>query len=433
MNILVIGSGGREHALVWKIRQSSQVEKIYCAPGNGGMASLAECVNIAATDIDALLAFAKDKKIDLTVVGPEAPLVAGIVDQFENEGLMIFGPGRAAAQLEGSKVFAKEFMHRQGIPTAAFEVFETLDEAKQFLDEAEVEYPLVVKADGLAGGKGVIICKDRAAADKALQDILGDRIFAEAGGQVVIEEFLAGEEVSILAISDGEQYVVLETSQDHKRIFDDDLGPNTGGMGAYSPAPIVDAPMAQRIREEIIEPTIQGMRAEGIPFKGVLYAGLMITVNGPLVLEYNVRFGDPEAQAVLPRLKNDLVELMYASCEGQLNDCVLSWDKRDCVCVVISAGGYPGSYETGFPIHGLTEAATLPETVVFHAGTKLEGEQIVSAGGRVLGVTAWADNIELAIEKVYQVVEKIHFEHCFFRRDIGMKALRKMHTTNRRA
>lgn len=432
MKILVVGSGGREHALVWKIRQSPQVEKVYCAPGNGGIAALAECVDIPVNDIDGLLMFATDNGIDLTVVGPEAPLVAGIVDAFELQGLMIFGPTAKAAQLEGSKVFAKEFMHRQGIPTAAFEVFETLEDATQFLDEAELDYPLVVKADGLAAGKGVIICKDREATDKALQEIMGDRIFSEAGNQVVIEECLVGEEVSILAISDGDNFVLLDTSQDHKRIFDDDLGPNTGGMGAYSPAPIVDAAMAKRIQEEIIEPTIQGMKQEGISFKGVLYAGLMITVNGPLVLEYNVRFGDPETQAVLPRLKNDIVELMYASCEGQLNDLHLSWDSRDCVCVVMSAGGYPGEYETGYVVTGLVETEACADTFIFHAGTRLDKDSIVTSGGRVLGVTALGDNIEMAIENVYQAVEKIHFDHCFFRRDIGMKALRKMHTANRR-
>lgn len=432
MKILVVGSGGREHALVWKIRQSQQVEKVYCAPGNGGIAALAECVDIHAEDIGGLLAFAKEQRIDLTVVGPEAPLVEGIVDVFQAEGLMIFGPGREAARLEGSKVFAKEFMRRQGIPTAAFEVFDSLEAARQFLDEAEVEYPLVVKADGLAAGKGVMVCKDRAATDKALQEIMGDKIFKEAGSQVVIEKCLVGEEVSILAISDGDNYVLLETSQDHKRIFDDDLGPNTGGMGAYSPAPIVDAALAEKIREEIIGPTIEGMNAEGVPFKGVLYAGLMVTVNGPLVLEYNVRFGDPEAQAVLPRLKNDIVELMYASCEGQLNDLKLSWDSRDCVCVVMSSGGYPGACEKGFVITGIEKAEALSDTFVFHAGTEVKDGQIRTSGGRVLGVTALGENIELAIEKVYLAVEKINFEHGFFRRDIGAKALRKMNTTNRR-
>jgi phosphoribosylamine--glycine ligase len=433
MKILVVGSGGREHALVWKIRQSPQVEKVYCAPGNGGIAALAECVDIQAADIGGLLAFAKGQGIDLTVVGPEAPLVEGIVDVFRAEGLMIFGPGREAARLEGSKVFAKEFMHRQGIPTAAFEVFDSLEEARQFLDEAEVDYPLVVKADGLAAGKGVVICKDRAAADKALQEIMGDKIFKEAGNQVVIEECLVGEEVSILAISDGENYVLLETSQDHKRIFDDDLGPNTGGMGAYSPAPIVDAVLAEKIREDIIGPTIEGMKTEGVPFKGVLYAGLMITVNGPLVLEYNVRFGDPEAQAVLPRLKNDIVELMYASCEGQLNDLRLSWDKRDCVCVVMSSGGYPGACETGFVITGIEEAEALPDTFIFHSGTEIKDGPVKTSGGRVLGVTALGETVEMAIERAYQAVEKIKFEHGFFRRDIGAKALRKMNTANRRS
>jgi len=420
MKILVIGSGGREHVLTWKIKQSPVVSEIFCAPGNGGMASIATCVDIKADDLDGLVDFAKKKKIDLTVVGPEAPLVDGIVDLFQEHGLTVFGPSRQAAQLEGSKIFAKEFMQRHDIPTARFEVFETIEGARAYVSQAA--YPLVIKADGLAAGKGVVICASVAEAEEALNQIMRQRIFKEAGNRVVIEDCLEGEEASILAISDGKNYVILDSSQDHKRIFDDDLGPNTGGMGAYSPAPLINRMILKQVETRVIEPTIIGMLRDGIPFRGVLYAGLMITARGPQVLEFNVRFGDPETQAVLPRLKGDLVKILMAACEGQLDSVSLDWDPRACVCVVMSSGGYPGKYEKGFPITGLDEVDN-PDVVVFHAGTALRGNEVVTAGGRVLGVTGLGATIEQAIKTTYDVVDAISFNRCFFRRDIGAKAL----------
>jgi len=425
VNILIIGSGGREHVLAWKIKQSSMVDKIYCAPGNGGIAEIAECIDINGGAIPSLVEFAKEKKIDLTVVGPEAPLVAGIVDAFEKEGLKVFGPNRQAAQLEGSKVFAKEFMARNQIPTANFQAFDNIDVARKFL--ATVHFPVVVKADGLAAGKGVIICKDIADAEKALNQIMREKVFQEAGHKVVVEECLVGEEASILAISDGENYCLLDTSQDHKRIFDDDLGPNTGGMGAYSPAPVVTQGLFKEIEVRVIGPVIRGMKNEGMPFKGVLYAGVMLTEDGPKVLEFNARFGDPEAQAVLPRMSNDIVELMLASCEGRLNEVHMKWDPRACVCVVMSSGGYPGKYKIGDEIKGLEKVKAASEGIVFHAGTKMDNEKVVTSGGRVLGVTNFGMDIEQAIKNAYETVEKISFDRCFFRRDIGAKAVKHLH------
>ncbi len=433
MKILIIGSGGREHALAWKIKKSPAVKELYCAPGNGGIASIAHCVAIDPNDIEGLAAFAQEEKIGLTVVGPEVPLVAGIVDAFEEKGLTIFGPNRNAARLEGSKVFAKEFMQKFGIPTAPFKVFEDINEAMEFLAVAPV--PLVIKADGLASGKGVIVCEKIQEARDAVQQIMGQKIFKEAGSRIVIEEYLFGEEASILAISDGRNYMILDSSQDHKRIFDDDLGPNTGGMGAYSPAPVITEEMLRKIGMQIMEPTIRGMHKQGAPFKGVLYAGLMITDDGPMVLEFNVRFGDPEAQAVLPRMKNDLVDVLQASCSGRLDKIKMEWDKRSCVCVVMSSGGYPGDYTIGKEIKGL-DTVKESQIIVFHAGTKKEGSTIVTAGGRVLGVTSLGNDIEQAIARVYKAVEKIKFDRCFFRRDIGAKALKHLHpspqTTMRR-
>ena len=422
MKILIIGSGGREHVLAWKIKQSPLVKEIYCAPGNGGISKIAECVDISADDIPALIRFASEKEIDLTVVGPEAPLVAGIVDAFEREKLKVFGPSKEAAQLEGSKVFAKEFMYEWNIPTAGFQKFCIIEEAKEYL--RQVMFPVVVKADGLAAGKGVIICRDFIEAEKAVDEIMAERIFQEAGNQIIIEECLEGEEVSILAISDGDHYCLLDSSQDHKRIFDDDVGPNTGGMGAYSPAPILTEKLYKTIENRIIDPVIRGMQKSGTPFKGVLYAGLMITFDGPMVLEFNVRFGDPETQAILPRMKSDIVELMLASCDGQVGNVKLEWDKRSCVCVVMSSGGYPDEYEKGKEISGLKDAEKIKDTVVFHAGTKKEDGKIVTSGGRVLGVTSLGNGIETAIEQVYNAVDKINFERCFFRRDIGAKAFK---------
>ena len=422
MKILIIGSGGREHVLAWKIKQSPLVKEIYCAPGNGGISKIAECVDISTDDIPALIRFASEKEIDLTVVGPEAPLVAGIVDAFERKKLKVFGPSKEAAQLEGSKVFAKEFMYEWNIPTAGFQKFCIIEEAKEYL--RQVMFPVVVKADGLAAGKGVIICRDFIEAEKAVDEIMAERIFQEAGNQIIIEECLEGEEVSILAISDGDHYCLLDSSQDHKRIFDDDVGPNTGGMGAYSPALILTEKLYKTIENRIIDPVIRGMQKSGTPFKGVLYAGLMITFDGPMVLEFNVRFGDPETQAILPRMKSDIVELMLASCDGQVGNVKLEWDKRSCVCVVMSSGGYPGEYEKGKEISGLKDAEKIKDTVVFHAGTKKEDGKIVTSGGRVLGVTSLGNGIEKAIEQVYNAVDKINFERCFFRRDIGAKAFK---------
>lgn len=424
MKILVIGSGGREHTLVWKIAQSKLANKIYAAPGNGGIAELAECVDIKADDIDGLLNFAIKNKIDLTVVGPEAPLVSGIVDKLQKKGLKVFGPSENAAQLEGSKVFAKEFMARHKIPTAKFKVFDDSLDAKDYINE--VGAPLVVKADGLAAGKGVIICKSEAEAEAAIDLIMEKRVFKDAGNRVVIEECLEGEEASILVISDGKNFVTLESSQDHKRIFDNDEGPNTGGMGAYSPAPVVTNDLLDKIKKEVCLPTIKGMSSEGNVFKGVLYAGLMITKDGPMVLEYNVRFGDPETQAILPRLKSDLVEIIIASLNGKLDKFKLQWDSRACVCIVMASGGYPGSYEKGKVISGLDKAKDMKDVIVFHAGTKLENGQVLTSGGRVLGVTGLGDGIKAAIDNTYKAVDKIKFDKAHFRKDIGLKAIRRM-------
>ena len=429
MKILVIGSGGREHALVWKIRQNPKVKEIFCAPGNGGICDIAQCVDIPVDDLEGLLKFAQKNKIDLTVVGPESPLASGIVDLFEKKNLKIFGPRKDAAQLEGSKVFAKEFMKRHEIPTAGFRSFESLTEAQTFIKKER--FPLVVKADGLAGGKGVVICNSLKEAEAALLDIMDKKIFKEAGKKVVIEEYLKGEEASILAVSDGVDFVMLDSSQDHKRIFDGDIGPNTGGMGAYSPAPIITQSLKREIGTTIIKPVIDGMRKEGKPFKGILYAGLMIADDWPRVLEFNVRFGDPETQVLLPRLKNDLVDLMFASCSGQLKGTRLQWDSRSSVCVVMSSRGYPGEYEKGKEITGLNQVKD-SQTIVFHAGTKREGNKILSWGGRVLSVTSLGDEIEEAIERVYAYTDKIKFDGCFFRRDIALKALKGRDTGIRR-
>jgi len=431
MNVLVVGSGGREHVLVWKLSQSPDVDKVFCAPGNGGIAEVAECVDISVNDIGGLVRFAKDNAVDMTVVGPEAPLVAGIADEFKSENLKVFGPDKFCAQLEGSKVFAKEFMQRHRIPTAGFEAFESVEAAKSYAEQAA--YPLVIKADGLAAGKGVFVCENKGEALTALGQIMEEKVFAEAGDKVIIEECLVGEEASILAISDGGHYVILESSQDHKRIFDDDLGPNTGGMGAYSPAPVVTESMLRKIEARVIDPAIMGMLKEGHPFKGVLYAGLMITEDGPKVLEFNVRFGDPETQVVIPRLKSDLMDLMRASVEGGLNRVRPEWDHRSCVCVVMSSGGYPGNYDKGKLIEGLDKAGLHEDAIIFHAGTQKDGGGIVTSGGRVLGVTSLGDSIQDAIARAYEAVEKISFDRCFFRRDIGAKAIAALNNNDTHA
>jgi len=429
MKVLVVGAGGREHALVWKLQRSPHVKKIFCAPGNGGISEIAQCIDIKPEDVGGLLQFALKEMVDLTIVGPEIALVAGIVDEFEKVGLRIFGPSKQAAQLEGSKVFAKEFMHRHGIPTANFKTFDNFSEAKQFL--AKIRYPAVIKADGLAAGKGVVVCQNLEEADRALDEIMVEKIYKEAGNQVVIEEFLKGEEVSILAVSDGKHFQILETSQDHKRIFDGDIGPNTGGMGAYSPAPIVSVDYLQTIATGVIAPTIRGMELEGNIFRGILYAGLMITETGINVLEFNVRFGDPEAQAIVPRLKIDLLDIIFASLEGSLDKIRIEWETRACVCVVMSSRGYPKTYEKGKEITGLDAAASVRDTIIFHAGTEKKEGKILTSGGRVLGVTSLGNDIEGAIENVYNSVEKIKFDGCFFRRDIGAKALKHMSSTRR--
>ncbi len=427
MRVLVVGSGGREHALVWKIRQSRLAKEIFCAPGNAGIAELAQCVDLEPADIPGLLKFARDHRIDFTVVGPEAPLVLGIVDEFQKEGLKIFGPSKQAARLEGSKVFAKQFMKRHKIPTGAFEVADSPLRARPFCRVLrEMASPAVIKADGLAGGKGVLIGFTMEETEEILQQVFEKKIFKEAGRQVVIEEYLRGKEASILAISDGSRFILLEASQDHKRALEHDCGPNTGGMGAYSPTPFVSPELMKEIARRIVGPTIRGMREEGCPFKGVLYIGLMITKEGPFVLEYNVRFGDPEAQAVLPRLKSDLLRVMLRSARGLLWWPYLRWDLRWCVCVVMGSQGYPEAYETGKEIKGLDLVTEKKDALVFHAGTRKSDGRILSSGGRVLGVTALGEEIKETIKNTYEAVDKIHFENRFFRRDIGSKAIEEL-------
>lgn len=422
MKILVVGSGGREHAIVWKLAQSPLADEIYCAPGNAGIADLAECVNIPADDVDTLLEFAQAEGIGLTVVGPEAPLAAGIVDKFTAAGLKIFGPSQKAAMIEGSKALAKEIMEKYNIPTAKYAAFTDKEVALAYLDANPA--PIVVKADGLAAGKGVVVAMTTAEAKEAVESMLSGNAFGEAGARVVIEEYLEGEEVSVLAFSDGKTVLPMVSAQDHKRVFDDDKGPNTGGMGAYSPAPIYTPQLAEQVVQQVLQPAVDGLRQEGRLYKGVLYAGLMLTKQGVKVLEFNARFGDPETQAVLMRLQSDLVEIMLAVIDESLHEHELSWTEDAAVCVVMASGGYPGSYAKGQPISGLEQAAELSDTVVFHAGTKFSAQQVVSDGGRVLGVTACAPSIKEAIDKAYAAVDLISWSDCFCRRDIGAKALR---------
>lgn len=421
MKVLVVGSGGREHTLVWKISQSDLVRKIYCAPGNGGIGKLAQLVDIKADDIGALADFAQKEEIDLTVVGPEAPIALGIVDMFKDRGLKIFGPSKAASMLESSKIFAKDIMTKYGIPTADFKVFSNTEKAIDFVKTAN--RPLVIKADGLCAGKGVFVCLTLEEQQKAIKAILEDKIFGAAGTSIMIEEKLEGQEASIIVVSDGDHTIAMASSQDHKRIFDNDQGPNTGGMGAFSPAPVVNTEIFEQVQKKIIMPTIQGMKEKGIPYTGVLYAGIMITSKGPKVLEFNVRFGDPETQVILPRLESDLVEIMLKTEEKKLNEFILKWDKRACVCVVIASGGYPGKYMKGKTITGLDELDEEKDIIVFHAGTKLENGQLKSSGGRVLGVTGLGDDIQLAIDKTYKALSKVKFDNMFYRNDIGKKAL----------
>jgi phosphoribosylamine--glycine ligase len=424
MKVLVVGGGGREHALVWKIAQSPKVKKIYCAPGNTGIAELATCLPINSGDINKLVEFAKKEKIDLTVVGPEDPLCKGIVDIFEKEGLKVFGANQKAVEIESSKSFAKYLMNKYRINTAAGETFTSYKKAENYIRKMGV--PIVVKADGLAAGKGVIICDTITKAIDALKLIMKTKAFGNAGNKVVVEECLTGEEASFLAFTDGKTILPLPSSQDHKAIYDNDQGPNTGGMGAYSSAPIVDRYMHKKIIEEIMMPTIRAMASEGRPYKGVLYAGLMIDKDQIKVLEFNARFGDPEAQPLLMRMKNDIVPIMEATIEGTLDKCKLEIDDRAAVCVVMASKGYPGSYKKGMPISGLKDIKKMKDVVVFHAGTAEKEKKVVANGGRVLGVTALGDSVKKAISRVYSCVSRITWDGVYYRKDIGQKALKRI-------
>jgi phosphoribosylamine--glycine ligase len=416
LKVLIIGSGGREHALAWKIAQSHEVDEIYCAPGNGGISEIGRCVDIKATDIDGVVNFAKQNAIDLTVVAPDDPLAMGTVDALEAAGCRAFGPYRNAAAIEASKAFAKQLMYKYNIPTAEYEVFDDYEKAVAYVEKCPV--PIVIKADGLALGKGVTVAMDRQEAQAALKSIMLDKVFKEAGSRVVIEQHLTGHEVSVLAFSDGKTVVPMISAQDHKRAYDGNKGPNTGGMGAIAPSPYYTPDVKQRVEQEIIYPTIAAMAAEGRPFKGVLYFGLMLTDDGPKVLEYNARFGDPEAQAVLPLLRSDLVGIMEAIIDQRLDEVKVEWYDKAAACVVLASGGYPVHYTTGYPIMGLDDIDD-PDVMVFHAGTKKEGNTYYTAGGRVLGVTAVADNLGAALSKAYESVQKIKFKDMHYRKDIG--------------
>ena len=417
MKVLVIGGGGREHAIVWKLSQSPRITKLYCAPGKGGLASLTQCVDIKATDIDGILAFAIEQKIDLTVVAPDDPLAMGLVDKLQKNGLRAFGPTQKAAIIESSKVFSKELMKKYKIPTPEYQSFQKYDDAIAFLDK--ISFPVVIKADGLALGKGVIIALTREEAEKALADMLLDKKFGEAGKLVLIEEYITGPEVSILAFTDGKTVIPMVSSQDHKRAYDNDEGPNTGGMGAFSPSPHYTPEVAKYAEENIIVPTIRAMAEEDRIFQGVLYFGLMLTSSGPKVLEYNARFGDPETQVVLPRLQTDLVDIMEAIIDKKLDEIEIHWDDRAAVCVVLASEGYPGSYEKGVPIEIKEDK---PDILLFHAGTRKVEQGFVTNGGRVLGITALGRDLEDAVESVYHNIESVYFEGMHYRRDIGKKA-----------
>jgi phosphoribosylamine--glycine ligase len=424
MKVLVIGSGGREATLVWKLSKSSQVDKIYSAPGNGGISKLAECIDIKADAVADLAEFTEKHSIDVTIVGPEAPLAKGMADTFQKHGLRIFGPTKLAAEIEVSKVFAKDLMKKYNIPTAKFESFSDYDKALDYLHEHGA--PIVVKADGLAAGKGVIPCTDKETAEQAIKNIMVDKQFGAAGEKIVLEEYLEGEEVSILAFTDGENILPLVSSQDHKRIFDNDQGPNTGGMGAYSPAPVYTPDLDRRVFDEILARAVQAMNREGRQYQGILYAGLMITSTGPQVVEFNCRFGDPELQAVLPRMKTDIMIPINAVLNENLNEVVLDWRPEAALCVVMASGGYPGKYETGKLISGLEQFAGSEDVLIFHAGTKRLDDQLVTSGGRVLGVTAFGRDIKSAIDNSYAAVSKISFENAYYRKDIGYRALSRI-------
>lgn len=426
MQILLIGSGGREHALAWKLAQSGQVEKIFAAPGNPGIAAVekCECVELNLNDLDSVADFSEEHGIDLTVVGPEATLVAGIADVFAARGLAVFGPSKAAAELEGSKAFAKNLMAKYNIPTAFFKVCEDLETAKAYVKEKGA--PIVIKADGLAAGKGVVVAMTEAEAYEAIDEMMGEQHkFGGAGARVVIEEFMQGEEASLLAFTDGEHIVPMIASQDHKRAFDGDKGPNTGGMGTYAPAPVLTDILRLRAVEKILKPVVAAMKAEGRTYKGCLYAGLMVCGDEVKVVEFNCRFGDPETQVVLPLLDGDLAEIMLACATGGLDKVSIGWHDKAAVCVVLASGGYPEHYPQGYPISGLDEAGKLPETVVFHAGTKISDGSVVTAGGRVLGVTAVGKDIADAQERAYKAASVISFKDMQYRKDIAWRALKK--------
>jgi phosphoribosylamine--glycine ligase len=427
MKVLVVGGGGREHTLVWKIAESPKVDMIYCAPGNAGVPDCmvkgvkAENLPVQADDIDELLKVVKEKEIGLTVIGPEVPLTMGLADRLEKEGMKVFGPTQAGAELEGSKAFSKELMKKYGIPTADFEKFTSAEEARAYVKK--IDAPVVIKADGLAAGKGVILCEKLEEAEEAIKLIMDDKAFGDAGDVLVVEEFLRGEEASFLAFTDGETVLPMVSSQDHKAIYDGDKGPNTGGMGAYSPAPVVTDEMFEKAMKEVMIPTVEAMKKEGRPYKGVLYAGLMIKDGEAKVLEFNCRFGDPECQPLLFRMKSDLVEIMEAVADGKLSEKTIEWDEKPAVCVVMAAGGYPGNYKKGHEISGIQDANALEDTYVFHAGTSDKDGKTVTAGGRVLGVTARGQDIEKAIKAAYKAVDKISWEGAYCRKDIGKKAL----------
>ncbi len=423
MKVLVVGSGGREHALCWAIAKSSKLSKLYCAPGNAGIADVAECLDIGGEDVDGVVSFAKDNAIDLVVVGPEAPLVLGMVDKLEEAGIKAFGPSAAAAVLEGSKGFMKDMCAKAGVPTAAYGRFTDAEKAKEFIRENGA--PIVVKTDGLAAGKGVIICQNTEAAERAVDDMMGDKIFGDAGNEIVIEDFLTGEECSFFALVDGERAVPLAAAQDHKAAYDGDKGPNTGGMGAYSPTPIATPEICDKIMETAITPLIKTMAAEGCPYKGVLFCGLMVENGVPTVLEYNIRFGDPECQVLMMRWKSDVLEALQAAAEGRLDDIQLDWHDETAMVVVMAAEGYPGSYEKGTEIKNITTANEVENAFVFHAGTKADNDKVLAVGGRVLGVTGRGKSVSEAQATTYQAVDAIDWPQGFCRRDIGWRALER--------
>ena len=418
MKILVVGSGGREHAIVRKLKESSQVEAVYCAPGNGGISRDAECFPVNAMDKEGMLSLAKEKAVDLVFVAPDDPLAAGMVDFLEAAGIPCFGPNAAAAEIEASKVFSKNLMKKYGIPTAGYEVFSDPAQALDYI-KAQGKYPAVIKADGLALGKGVVIAQNEEEAKAALHSIMEDKIFGDSGTQVVVEEFLTGPEVSVLAFTDGKTLCPMVSSMDHKRAYDGDKGPNTGGMGTISPNPFYSDEVAKECMEKIFQPTVAAMNAEGRPFKGCLYFGLMLTPDGPKVIEYNSRFGDPETQVVLPRLKTDFAEIVKAVAEERLSQLSIQWSEQASACVVMASGGYPGSYPKGIEMHGLDENGQVDGVTVYHAGTKYENGKFLTNGGRVLGVTALGDTLDQALDTAYAAVEKISFEGAMYRKDIG--------------